>query len=599
LVFLLKAPLVWGFSVERTRLYVKNALAAKLDEDSQWLRLGHYHRHLWGSYHSKIKGSFFINPDGADDPKAELVSTIEALFSDSVKKPPQCRYLARTHWLREKLAISAEDIVACPAREAWKKNLNAQEAYLIFASNDLNSAASSFGHTFIRLHNPENHGSLDLIDYGVNFAAQTDDNDGILFALKGLFGLYPGFYSMLPYHQKLREYINLEGRDIWEYRMDLTPAQVDFMIDHLLELEGSYMPYFFVDDNCSYEILELIEVVRPDLDLTSHFVDATIPLDTLKILARQKDFLGPGRERPSLRAEFEKIYAHLDSREKERLVSIVKEVKASPKPPPEDASIWQERDPLVLDASLNYLAIQEYRNQKDFKDWKYKLSVTRARLGGSEEISSPAPKSPMNSPDSSAFYLSYGSVGGQAASRFKYRRAFHDLISRDEGVSPFSHVEVLGAQFQYEYEKQRLDLVDLQLLKIISSNPVTRLDHPLSWTTNLGTEPKLSPFFEGGMGYSIDFPIGENSRWMNFLMGRAFERENRGRLGLGLQSLFVQKLTDRLRTLEAFKYYGVFADRPFISAQAALSYDWNLRWESRLSYEKSFDQDIFMLSFIF
>ncbi|MBO9667679.1 MAG: DUF4105 domain-containing protein, partial [Bdellovibrio sp.] len=239
-ILLLSAPhLVWGFSFAQTESYKKQALELKLDESPAWLRLGHYRKSWTGSYHSPIRGNFFVASDGQKNPRTELLSTIDLLFSEKSAQQ-QCRYLARVSWLKKSLSIQPQDLVACPERDEWKKRLGATEAYLIFAASDLSSAPSSFGHTFLRMHNPKNTGQLDLLDYGINYAASTGTEDGALYALKGIFGYYPGSYSMLPYHQKIREYSNLEGRDLWEYRLNLSPAQVELMINHLLELEGSY-----------------------------------------------------------------------------------------------------------------------------------------------------------------------------------------------------------------------------------------------------------------------------------------------------------------------------------------------------------------------
>lgn len=586
-----------GFSVERTQTYIKTAFDQKLAAEPQWLRLGHYKKTLSGSYKSKIEGPFFLNPNGAVDPQAELQSTIETLFS-APTAAKQCDLLARTKWLREKLNISVQDLVTCADRDAWKVKLNAKEAYFVFASSDLNSAASSFGHTFLRLHNPQNVGNLDLMDYGINFAAQTREDDGILFGLKGIFGMYSGSFSMMPYHQKLRDYINLEGRDIWEYKTSLTPAQVEMMIDHLIELNGSYVPYYFVDDNCSYAILELLEVVRPDLNLTSQIFDATIPIDTLKILEAQSGFFDKERRRPALRSDFQKLYDHLDSNQKNRMIAIIDKVKTPPKAEP-----IKEIDPLVLEATLSYLAIREYRNQGEFKDWKHQLSTARARLGPSDEIPIPGVTSPLESPNSTAVYLGVGILEHHAISRLKLRRAFHDLISRDDGLNPFSHVEVLSATLQYDFERSGLDVQELQLLKLISTNPVSRLDQPISWKTSLGTDPKFSPYLEGGIGFSFDVPIGQGgSRWINLLLGRFFESpslEGRYRAGLGIESVFMQKLTRRWRLLEGGKFLAVYNDKPFFEMSVAVSFDITQRFESRLNFERKFDQDLLFFSLIF
>jgi hypothetical protein len=274
LLLVAKAPSSWGFSVSRTTSYLEEAKKLSLWNDPKWILLGHYEKHLISGYKSSFRGPLFINDKGYKSPEKELLSSIEAFFSESAdltkkyNRHPQCQFLARRAWLEKKLKIKSEDLLPCEERLAWKKQLGATKVSLIFASSDFGNPASSFGHTFLKLINPINAKNKDLIDYGVNYAADADESEGIFYALKGLFGLYGGRFTMLPYHQKIREYINLEGRDIWEYPLALTPEEVDELINHLLEMDNSSSPYYFFSDNCSYQILTTLDTVRPDLKLS-------------------------------------------------------------------------------------------------------------------------------------------------------------------------------------------------------------------------------------------------------------------------------------------------------------------------------------------
>jgi len=45
----------------------------------------------------------------------------------------------------------------------------------------------------------------------------------------------------------------------------------------------------FFDENCSYYLLELLEVARPDLDLTQDFRWWAIPSDTVRVVVGRKD----------------------------------------------------------------------------------------------------------------------------------------------------------------------------------------------------------------------------------------------------------------------------------------------------------------------
>ncbi|MEI8617212.1 DUF4105 domain-containing protein [Pseudoalteromonas sp. B193] len=74
----------------------------------------------------------------------------------------------------------------------------------------------------------------ELLAFAVNFAAEPDGSDNAaMYALKGLIGSYPGKFSLMPYYKKVREYNDLESRDIWEYKLNLSEPQVELILLHL------------------------------------------------------------------------------------------------------------------------------------------------------------------------------------------------------------------------------------------------------------------------------------------------------------------------------------------------------------------------------
>lgn len=571
LVFLflsLLAPhFVWGFSFERTANYKKIALEKRLAENPQWLKLGHYHPSWMGPPTSKIRGSFFLSPTGANDPESELLTTIDQLLSEQ-NKNLQCRYLGRMHWLKSVLPLAAEDVLQCTERDEWKKKLGAKEVSLIFASSDINSPASSFGHTFLKFHNPENTQQLELLDYGVNYAAVTGTDGGALFALKGLFGFYPGNYSLLPYHQKMREYTNLEGRDLWEYKLKFSESDVSFLMDHLIELDGSYSNYYFTDENCSYQILEALNVLRPNEDLTKSFHDIVIPLDTVRVL-NDLDLLNNETTRPSLQAEWRARYANLGMRQRKELYEAVQ----NPQEFQWQEEISKKEKAEVLEAAMSYVAIKEYREQKEYKNEKYLFSAARAKLGPiTDPLITPPPESPLKSLRAQGFYLGFGQYSEQNYLSVKYRRNFHDLLSDDTGLSPFIHLEVAGIEFRYFTENKNFDLSQLTLLKILSTTPVNILDYPLSWTVDIGSQPKLAPYFDFGIGMSKDLAQKHPTRLV--LLARSENRTEDSKYAgyAGAEALVITKWNRHFRLLLGAKYLYSFSDQEsFWDRQAGIS----------------------------
>src|SRR5690606_26551649 len=135
-----------------------------------------------------------------------------------------------------------------------------------------------------RIDSATNEGSgTALLSYALNFGAMVEGMDNsILYAWKGLAGGYPGQFALLPYREKLSEYSRLENRDLWEYRLDLTPEETGRMIEHVWELRQIRFDYFFFDENCSYRLLELLEIARPGLRLIEQFPLTAIPADTVR-----------------------------------------------------------------------------------------------------------------------------------------------------------------------------------------------------------------------------------------------------------------------------------------------------------------------------
>ena len=61
----------------------------------------------------------------------------------------------------------------------------------------------------------------------------------------GVTGGFKGRFSIKPYYLKLREYGDIENRDIWEYQLGLSQEQIRFVLMHVWELQLTYFDYFF------------------------------------------------------------------------------------------------------------------------------------------------------------------------------------------------------------------------------------------------------------------------------------------------------------------------------------------------------------------
>ena len=256
--------------------------------------------------------SFFIAPDGKTDAKAELSATIKALYNEEHfdDNATACRFPARKYWLRETLGLEGLPEVECKAYDKLMARLDPQSVSLVFPYAHINSPASMFGHTFLRI---DSSYESKLLSYAVNYAATADASteNGFIFAVKGLMGGYYGKYSLLPYYEKLKEYRDTEQRDIWEYDLNLSREEVMRMMRHVWELNDTFSWYFFFDENCSYNMLWLLEAARPSVRLREYFLYEVIPPETVHAI-ESENLVREKHYRPSKRSKLLAYEAVLD-----------------------------------------------------------------------------------------------------------------------------------------------------------------------------------------------------------------------------------------------------------------------------------------------
>ena len=278
-----------------------------LAERHEWNRLLHYTKNLLlpGVHGLADAPRFYLASDGKTNPQAELEATLASFFSgiqetDAVQNP-QCQFIARFAWLDEQLGFDPARMARQPCKRfrEWHDTLNPQGVTLIFPAAYINNPSSMYGHTLLRIDGKDQDEKTRLLAYAINYAANTNETNGIAFAINGLFGGYVGTFSIMPYYLKVREYNDLENRDIWEYELDLTPEEIDRLLMHLWELGPVWFDYYFFDKNCSYYLLEVLEVARSDLDLTARFRRWAIPSDTVRAVVEQEGLLKRTAYRPS------------------------------------------------------------------------------------------------------------------------------------------------------------------------------------------------------------------------------------------------------------------------------------------------------------
>ncbi len=481
-----------------------------LADQPYWIALGHYETGKLGGWRSYVDDEkFFLAADGAHNPKAELQATLDALYqsADLADRHAQCVYPARTRWLREQLALTDLPQPLCAEFDTWLRDVAPHSTVLIFPAAYLNSPSSMFGHTLLRIDQADvdSHNTA-LLSYALNFGAFIEGSDNsMLYAWKGLMGGYPGLFALVPYREKLAEYRGLENRDLWEYRLNLSEAETQRMVTHVWELKQVRFDYYFFDENCSYRLLELLEIARPGLELTEQFPLTAVPTDTVRAikdagLVERIDYR-PSRERELLgRADT------LDAEEQAWAQRLAED------PQQRNTLAFQAypaaRQALIQDTAFRLLRYRTTGDARDPEDVRnsYELLSAISR-NPPPPLTLDRPGLPEQGHASRTWQVGAGSRDGKAFAEYGLRMAYHDLADNAYGFPLGAQIEIGQLKLrQYEgnhWEVQRFDLASIR-----SFTPRTALLKPWSWQVAGGLErvpgadgePTLVGQVNGGAG---------------------------------------------------------------------------------------------------
>ena len=478
-----------------------------------WLSIGHWQPTVTGGWRSGADAAtFFLAPDGKTNPDAELAAMLAAVFAppddatptilpgavtptDPHDKHAICRFPARLALLIDHLDLDPHLLpaVRCSGLAKFWARVTPKSLTVVFSAYYLSAPASAFGHTFLRFNHLDHPGTgrtLELLDHGTDFSATVDTSNGMLYAIKGLLGLFPGRFMAYPYFYKVREYNDFESRDLWEYDLDLPPDRVALAFAHLWELGQTTFPYYYVSENCSWHVLGLINAIQPHLHLLDKVGWPVIPADTVKALTRTPKLVREVRFRPSIRRQFQTRVAAMP----EGLLRHVEAVAQNPDAPLDDLTPAAQAQ--VLDAAVDYI---DFRHAKQLIPGQDSAAapLRQRLLERRAELLVPSPplarilprdERPDLGHDSKRFGIGMGVT--QSATPYidlHARLALHDLIDPPRGYPELGRLEFLPTQLRFFLgREQRVQLESLDIMHVGTLVPFSRFSLKPSWDLRAG-----------------------------------------------------------------------------------------------------------------
>ncbi len=572
----------------------------RLAEDPYWIALGHYETGKLGGWRSYVDDErFFLAETGDSDPAAELTATVAALYQDASlgDRHPQCRYPARTRWLRERLQLTDLPAPACSEFASWYHDINPHSTVLIFPAAYLNSPSSMFGHTLLRIDQPDvQENNTALLSYALNFGAFIEGADNsILYAWKGLMGGYPGLFALVPYRDKLKEYSRLENRDLWEYRLNLSAEETGRMVEHVWELRQVRFDYFFFDENCSYRLLELLEIARPGIELTEQFPLTAIPTDTVRAI-KHAGLVERIDYRPSREKELMARAAPLDSDEQDWVLRLADD--ESLLDDPAFRALPAPRRAQVQDAAFRLERYRSTGEERSGARAQRSFQLLRAiNQNPPPALQAERPPLPEEGHESRTWQLGLGSREDRAFAEYGLRMAYHDLNDNLAGFPLGAQIEILQLKLR-QYEQNHWQLQQLDFATIRSLTPRTQLLQPWSWQVAGGLErvpgkdgdETLVSHLNGGVGGSWQW--GDDTLYYALATARVEHNPDFGAFVAGAGGFDTGLLwRNGLGTL-SLEAAGDYFHNGEVRRRLSLNQQWELGTDLglRLSAERSFSQ---------
>lgn len=254
--------------------------SAETTQRTYWDRLMHAENGI-----SRVQShEFFVTSNGRTQVDQEREAFIRILQSRD-GSALACQFPARYKWLsRQNADIPSIDLSRCTDLQAFNQGFQKKDFYIAYVSEYLDAPASAFGHLMLVFH--DGQVPLDLADT-IHFAATTNREGALQYAAKGLTGGFEGYFIREPFFAKKKDYLLFEQRAIHLYKLELSADELENIAFHLYELRKAKFKYYFIDENCAFQLAELINIAAPDQDYSFHTNQPVLPIDVVRLNANR------------------------------------------------------------------------------------------------------------------------------------------------------------------------------------------------------------------------------------------------------------------------------------------------------------------------
>jgi len=443
-------------------------ITVKAVTDFRWSALLHF-------YHGETidQPDFYLTETENFSPKAELHATIKFLDSNILN---HCRYPARAQFLAEYGLVNEVELTHCQDYQEFQTKAPSDSIYLTYTSENLSQPSSAMGHIMLMLQKETNDGNL--IEHGVSFFTELDSYNPISIIYNTVIRGKTGFFQVSPYHEKAGYYRFIEGRNVWEYKLNLSEKTQQLLRKHIWELKHTPPIYYFHKYNCATLTLNLLNLIEPKLSEASRL--NVSPLDVVKSAHSTNVTQAPVVQlSPSW--EIKMILESLSDRERDLVIDVLKNNAILPEDEISNVGTFLIKKLIATGKVF-------HKTHKTNLDWQYLeenvKKLSNFTLVDNYKLDISDYKNPIDKTYDSSLTLT-GSVSDKASSlSLEYVPASHLLTDSSFHLFGINSLKIMSPTISVD-ENQNIELDELALYQFKSLVPYDRVTQSLSGSIDI------------------------------------------------------------------------------------------------------------------
>ncbi len=448
--------------------------------DDGWLSLLHYQKR-GKVYLSFVENEeFFLSNEGRTNPQGEFLSSVR-IFNQKDNQE-KCAFPARFLYLQKKGLVNGS-LDNCKDYQKFLADVQPKAVTMLFTNAYMSNPSSLFGHTLFRIDTKRK--GTQLLAHGANFGADTGDETGVLYALKGLWGGYYGTFGIKPYYDVINLYNNIENRDIWEYELNLSDAELELFTAHMWEMQRAKIRYYFLSRNCSFVLLLMLDAVRPDLQISQQFGGYTVPLATLKAVNEIPDFVKNVNYRPSRQSKLKYRAQQMNARQYNTFIDIIHDNKI------DLSSLNEEEQADVLETAYQYVQYKYVDGDLELSDYRkksLKLLMARSKIANQRQYFDELKEgeNPVEAHKAKQVGTIFGDRNGETFQEIDFKPVYNSLLDDSYGLLFGAEINLLEGKVRHYDSRDKWVLQELNLLSIKSLAGADAMFAPLSYDIKFG-----------------------------------------------------------------------------------------------------------------